>query len=512
MALSERHQMARDKAKGSLFHTAKYILGYDDLTEDFHKPYCDFLQDLDVHRKQVEMPRGFLKTTVASISFPIWVTLKFPNVRILLANMVYDNAAKCIHIIRGHWQHNARLRALFPELVYPSYNKTRWSDSCAEVKRSANWGEGTYESIGVAGSKIGMHYDMVIEDDLVAAKKDKLTGQEILPNQEDIQKAIGWHGLALNLLISPRKGYIYNIGTRWGQYDLIRHIVDNQTYYKRFVRRAVEFDEGGKALLDDDGNYIPTWSGRFDGDALREVQEEQGDYLFSMMYLGRPYNVEDMIFRDEWIKDKAESSVGNVYGGIDSALTKKSYSDFTVIGAVVVTEDKDFCVEHIVRGKFNPTEIINKLFEVQDTFHPKWFAMEKALHEIVLAHYIRERNKERMDNDLEPVVIRPIKRPKGETKGMHVRALQPMCMAGRFYIRPWMRIVRMEMLEFTGKGTDKHDDIPDMLADIFASIRYPQADVPSEVRDPFSVDAVIEELLGKEEDRQRSRHYWPMYA
>lgn len=512
MTRAEKIAKARKKALGSLFHTAKYVLDYPDLTEDFHKPYCDFWQDLAVHRKQVEEPRGFFKTTIASIAFPIWVTMRFPNVRFLLANMIFDNSAKNVHIIRGHWQHNERLRTLFPEIVPENFNKTRWSDSCADVNRSANWGEGTYEAVGLGGSKIGSHYDFVIEDDLVAARKDQLTGLDILPNQEEIQKAIGWHGLAINLLVNPKRGYIYNVGTRWGQYDLIRHINDNQPYYKRYVQKAVKVDGEGKIIYDKDGNYIPTFPEMFDLGVLNEVKTEQGDYLFSMMYLGTPYNVEDMVFQDDWIKDKEESSVGNVYAGIDSALTKQRGSDYTVIGVVVVTEEKDFCFEHMVRGKFNPTEIINNIFNVQDTHHPKWFAMEKALHELVLAHYIKEKNKDRIDNDLEPVIIKQVKRPKGQDKAMHIRALQPMCMAGRFYIRPWMRAVRMEMREFVGKGTDVHDDILDMLADIFASIRYPQAEVPQSVKDPFSVDAVIEELLGKEDERQRSEHYWPSCA
>ncbi len=509
MTTSERISKARNLALGSLFHTAKYVLGYSDLTEKFHKPYCDFLQDLTVHRKQVEEPRGFFKTTVASICFPIWVTMKFPNVRILLANMVFDNSAKNVHIIRGHWQDNEVLQALFPSIVPTNFNKNRWSDSCADVNRTANWGEGTYEAVGVGGSKTGSHYDFVLEDDLVAARKDSLTGMEILPNQEEIQKAIGWHGLAINLLINPKRGYLYNVGTRWGQYDLIRHIADNQKYYKRYVQKAVEVDDEGKILYDEDGNYIPTFPEMFDLDVLKEIRTEQGDYLFSMMYLGMPYNVEDMVFRDEWIKDKEEASVGNVYGGVDSALTKESYSDFSVIGVVVVTEEKDFCLEHMIRGKFNPTQLINKIFEMQELYHPRWFAMEKALHEIVIKHYIQEKNKERTESGKEAVVIKPVKRPKGQNKSMHIRALQPMCMEGKFYLRPWMRAARMEMIEFTGSKTDKHDDILDMLADIFQGMHYPQREVSREYQDPNSVDAIIDELLEKEEMKARDGYYWP---
>ena len=57
-----------------------------------------------------------------------------------------------------------------------------------------------------------------------------------------------------------------------------------------------------------------------------------------------------------------------------------------------------------------------KIFEMQELYHPRWFAMEKALHEIVIKHYIQEKNKERTESGKEAVVIKPVKRSKGQNK------------------------------------------------------------------------------------------------
>jgi len=50
----------RKKCREDLFYLAKYVLEFDFLIERFHKPICDFIQDMTIHRKLVRMPRGFL--------------------------------------------------------------------------------------------------------------------------------------------------------------------------------------------------------------------------------------------------------------------------------------------------------------------------------------------------------------------------------------------------------------------------------------------------------------------
>lgn len=50
----------RRRCKNDLFYLAKTVLGFDFLIKRFHKPICDFIQDMSIHRKLVRMPRGFL--------------------------------------------------------------------------------------------------------------------------------------------------------------------------------------------------------------------------------------------------------------------------------------------------------------------------------------------------------------------------------------------------------------------------------------------------------------------
>jgi len=267
----------------------------------------------------------------------------------------------------------------------------------------------------------------------------------------------------------------------------------------------------GEPQLDEGGCWMPTYPERFDNDVLNEIRNEQGDYLFSMMYLGKPYNIEDMIFRDEWIQDfKGCLPEGKLYAGLDAAFAKKKRSDFTAIPRVHVSADKELRVHDYVRAKLNPSQIIDKVFELKDDEKGfEWIAMEKSTYEQTLKHYIDLKNRERAKVGKMPVVVKPVMRPKGETKAMHIRALQPICMAGNFYIRPWMRELRGELREFTGKDTGGHDDLLDAIADIFHLIHYPQHRAERKVRDPFSLESVMEELLKEQRKPIRPRQLLP---
>jgi hypothetical protein len=112
--------------------------------------------------------------------------------------------------------------------VIPNFNKTRWSDTCACLKRPENLPEGTFEAAGVGTSIIRRHYNRINEDDTIAPKHDELTGGEILPSRDDIEKAIGFHVLTIPLLITSDEDRRRVIGTRWASYDLINYIMTHE--------------------------------------------------------------------------------------------------------------------------------------------------------------------------------------------------------------------------------------------------------------------------------------------
>ena len=201
----------RKKCLSSLFNFAQAVMGYDDITEQLHGNVCKFLERPGT-RKQLTLPRSFVKTWLATIAYSIWIALPRleadeypsgispsdpfynigPNIRILIASNVISNANKIIGLIRKTYERNTAMQILFPEVIPENFNKTKWSDSEATIRRTEDYTESTFEAGGAGGSTISRHYDLIIEDDLIYAKKDDLSNSELQPNQEDIDKAI-WY-------------------------------------------------------------------------------------------------------------------------------------------------------------------------------------------------------------------------------------------------------------------------------------------------------------------------------
>lgn len=227
-----------------------------------HGDLCHFLTHPSYGRhRQANLPRSFFKTYIATVGLAIWLTLpdedeiykdifpwKGPNARGLIASNVIDNAAKMLFKIRQEWMSNERLKAAFPELI-PDFNKTRWSDHVAEVKRTIKSTEGTYTAAGVGGSVISQHFDYILEDDLIYARKDDFNGSELMPSQEDIDNAIGWHKLAFSLFANPKTSCLWNTGTRWAPRDLIHYIRKFEPNYSCF-EMAITHDAAWPILED----------------------------------------------------------------------------------------------------------------------------------------------------------------------------------------------------------------------------------------------------------------------
>src|SRR3990167_9457029 len=304
--MSEEVRVAlRKKCLRSLFDFSVAVMGYDDIKEDLHGAVCRLLESPSA-RKQITLPRGFIKTWLCTIAYSIWIALprqeadEFPlgidpkdpfynlgaNIRILIASYVISNAMKMLGLIRKTYERNQAMMILFPAVIPENFNKQKWSNLEACVNRPDEFTEATFEAGGIGGSTTSRHYDLIIEDDLIYANKDDLTGKELQPNQEDIDKAIGWHKLATSLLVPKAYTHIHNIGTRWAKNDLIQFIVENEPDYERFHKVAT---------LDGTLDGEPTWPEAYGTEKLKKILAAQGTYMFHTQYLNKPMSPEEML-------------------------------------------------------------------------------------------------------------------------------------------------------------------------------------------------------------------------
>jgi predicted phage terminase large subunit-like protein len=495
--LSPQARQDRKLCNRSLYYLCKEVLGYKDMVPHVHGDICDFITNPKHGRfRQATVPRSWFKTWVCTVGGSIWLTLpdeeglwkdiypwKGPDARILIASNVVDNAEKMIHKIRSEWMNNTRLKAAFPELI-PAFNKIRWSNSCAELKRPGKFTEGTYTAVGAGGSVISQHFEHIIEDDLIYANKDDFTGKELMPNQEDIDKAIGWHKLTFSLFSHPQTSTMWNVGTRWAPHDLIDYIRSNEKHYVCFEIKVTK--EGVWPIPNND---FCVWPERYDRTTLKKLRDSQTAHIFETQYLCRPRQASDVVFSTIYI------NTHNSLAEYPKGLNYRTYVDVAswndrknLARSVIITVGRDghnhYWVARCDAGRYNPTEVIERMAAQAKQFQSK-VLVEEYQYQKALRHFAKK-YMEDSGNTFSCDAI-PHEAQKN-AKEMRIRGLEGYVRNGMIHVLESMTDLLEEFEDYPYGATK---DILDMLGYSVKHTPKSYNTVDGESEDPFSLEAII---------------------
>src|SRR5262245_41130385 len=471
----------RELGKTNLYFLARAILGYDRLTPEFHGRVCLFLQRGTSKRKVIQLPRDFYKTTLVKAKV-IQYIINNPEIRILIIKNTGKNAEKDLSEIESHFEKNQLFRALYPEVIPKNFRDVRWNTHEMEVPRESSWSEATVEAIGVHGTAVGAHVDVIIEDDLVA--------KEEADSQDQMNKVIDAHKLVKPLFVNFRDGDSIVIGNRWAHHDLIGWIEKNEPYYEVYRRQAIE-----------DGR--PSFPEQFDLVTLEQLRTSLGPYLFSCQYMNAPVDETRQVFKREWLErlyyKPGPPPDGAFRNGfrvmiIDPALATKRDGDYT--GIVVVNVDSQFNVDvlHAMQYRVGTADMMDTIFQLHQAFQPHAVGCEQ----VGLAKTLQHTFDLEMKNRNIYFYVQPLS-PKGNaSKEMRIRGIQPMFARGAVRISATMIELVDQLIEFP---FSEHDDILDAFA-YLPEIWMPGRDdeIPASERpteDPMALSHVLAELRAR---------------
>lgn len=494
----EQIEKLRDKAKDSLYVFAKGILGFDWFTPHIHGPLCRLLEDYENnHRLLICLPRGWLKTTLCSQVYPLWRAIRNPNIHTLLVQNTFENAVNKIRMIKKIVEGNQLFRTLFPELLPDS--RCIWKTNSLQLKPSAGADTGTFDAAGAGTQITGRHYNLIIEDDTVAPDISDLQENNVAPTKEDIGQAIGWHRLAPPLLVNQADDQILVVGTRWFEKDLISWICENEPSYQSYFRACRENEEGEA----DENGHI-TYPERFDEQVLDELKASMGPYLFSCLYLNKPVRSDDMTFRPEWMHHY-DTAPGNLmtYTTVDPGGDPEESEGVTDY-SVVMTCGKDLNTGYIyvldyTRGKMNPSELVNSIFNHYRIYKPVTVGIESVAYQKALHYWVKETQR----RESEYFFVEKIQDNR-RSKEVRIRGLQPVFGNGHIFLRKWMKDLEGELLAFP---LGAHDDLPDALAmqlDLWRRTKSKREEMQvQDGPDPMSVDQAIREIAERKKPKGR---------
>ncbi|MFZ5988421.1 MAG: hypothetical protein ACOYWZ_15030 [Bacillota bacterium] len=447
-----------DVLNNSLF-TFCQLLGYTDIS-NIHYKMCRILES-DSKRKLIVVPRGYFKTSITSIAYPLWLVCKNPNIRILLVAKSANNASKRVRLIRRFIETNSLLQKLYPHILPVDTHKIKWNDQCTTINRSKEFLEGTFESAGTGTSLPSRHYDVIIEDDIVAAEKDDMTQDSILPNPAEIAKAVGFHKMLPTLLAPPiNNSIVIHVATRWDNQDVVQYILDNE---------ADEYQTLVTGVLDEKGE--PTFPEFYPREVIDKLLNALGSSMFALQYENRPLAESDyMIKQDQIVRfEIAPLDILNLAIIVDPAISaKKSASNAVVLVVGVDSKNRLYIIDYICSKGMTPKRICNAIIRLHKQYSDNGSRLVKVGIETVgyqqsLCFYLKEKlEEEKYWFNITELIPRADKHSR-------IMRLQPFAEDGRLLVRLGLDEFVKQALDFPASRAATYDlldaaaYVPEML-------------------------------------------------
>lgn len=435
----------KEACKKSLHFLCTQLLGFQDW-DTVHDDIEKFLNRKS-RKKMILIPRGHLKTSVVTKGFTIQQILRNPNVRVLIANQVWDKAREMLYEIKQMLADKSDLPKIFGPFV-----SDRWREDDIVIKqRTKALAAPTVGTSGVEAELTSSHYDVIILDDL--------QGLQNYQTPEQREKVKRYYRSMMDLL--EPGGLLIVIGTRWHLDDVYQYVMDNEAeYFDIVVRKVIE---DGKIIFPKKFNKrfnAATKSWEFTDqhclDFINYLKKRPSEEFYSQ-YMNEPISTENQTFRREYFKyyDRRPDRLF-VAMTIDPAISEKQSADYFAIRVDGMDEDYNMYVLDYIRGHWKLAEAVDNVFTTFQKWKPSAIGLETVAYQKALKYVLEEEMRRRGVH----FPITELKRNTNESKEFRIKALEPFYREGKVFHAKWMqgRELEEELLTFP-KG--KHDDLID---------------------------------------------------
>lgn len=489
----------RQMCLNDVYFLGVYVLGRVDL-DHIEKPdgsveYRDWLFDRCME-VQAE-PDGFIdiwardhyKSTIITFLKTIQDILADPELTCCIYSFSSSSAVKFLKQIKLVLESNAKLKQLFPDILFDDVSKPYWyddegiqhkmiwSENGIRVKRKSNAKENTVEASGlVIGQRTGGHYNLLIYDDVVTP--DSVTSPEM------IKKTTEQFRMSLNTGSSGNLR-VRIIGTRYHYADTYQTIIESGFAKLRMY-----------PCVDSHGNPV-----LYNRETIEDKKKAMGSGVFASQMMCDPKQASTMGFKKEWLRVYDGNSLKNlnIYIIIDPAGTKTKKADYSSFWVIGLGADMNYYILDLYRDKLDLTGKTNLLFRLVKEYttrnrKPQVF-YEKAAMQSDIEHieYVMNQTNYRFS-----ITAMTASVPKGQ----RIEALEPLFREGRIWFpkaiwhRNWEGATE-DMLtsfvndEYLAYPFSAHDDSLDSLS----RIADPDTGLMLAFPDEVSVDVYQKTLL-----------------
>ena len=402
----------------------RHVLGYAKMLPD-HDRLCDWMQQHQQHPRLILIPRGAYKSSLCTISYCLWRLLNDPNLRILIYSDTTEKAERFLLSIKNHIL-GTEGHGGFRHLTYPTPwevnpQQHTWNQSAIVI--SARTQAHFVPSVDVAGietSKAGMHYDLIIFDDIVTDRN--------ITTIDQMEKVENCYKDSLSLLMPG--GEIVMVGTRWHFAEL----------YGRILARDIETHRWQTFIRDGevapDGTPYPYAPIGLTKEFLAQQKAEQGTAKYSCLYRMSPQDDETATFKAKDFRfynpsktDAFRQWLSSLYITcvLDAIPPPTSdHGDDAAVTVVGTDSDQTLFLLDAVAGRLSPEQQIEEVLSLHAVWKFQRFGLETNAFQRMMKSSLELRLRElRKHPTYRPFSIVEFQGVTQGNKEQRIQGLQP---------------------------------------------------------------------------------------
>jgi len=487
------------------------------LSESLHKPWCDWI--MRPYAEQYRMffaPREHAKTTIFTIGKNIQDILIDQEITIMLGHYKKTLAEKLLRGIRGHFESNANLRLIAPDVCYddPENQSPVWTRDQIQVKRTSIYQVPTIYCVGKDASATMLHFSKIHLDDIVVEENE---GSAFL-----LQETLEWVQGMEGLLDSRGLHKVDIVGTRWRHGDTYGLMLQNEElrpqirlYNRAIYESATKFTPEGHGEPDyNEGEPIwkdnPRYGTR---EAVKQLEIRVGSFRFWSNFMNSPVPKGSAVFNMQDVDIRPMDAVGegknirpklpekhpdgrrinyHYYTAVDPNTEESTANDPAVVMTIAIDDKGHFWLARIDRGHPNQSVLLEWILHHVKTFGPRILSVEAIAHQNTLGYWLKQAAAEAQ-------IYIPLRLIKKRTTSKYARivALQEVTEGQRLHGPNWPMFKPLwdEMTVYTEAA--KRDDCLDCLSDIFTYGKPPDESEeikPEKVKSTVTMDSILGRL------------------
>jgi len=437
----EKIQQLKEALSNDLYKFVQYFL-MDYLSysvPEFHKEIYSILPKSK--RLVLAAPRGFAKSSISSIFYPLWCALFAKEKDICIVSATEGLAVEMLRAVKRELESNRRILTFFGDM-----KSSKWAENHIILSNGVN-----IRARGAGGQIRGFRPSLVILDDIET--------DEGVESEDQRKKLKNWVFKAcLNTLLP--EGQFVVVGTILHPLSLLADLLTIKNGWDKLKYQAYKGEQK-------EGQEL--WKALWSHERLQQRKAEIGSTRFSSEYLNNPLLDESSPIKEENIRywEELPKQYSAVIA-VDPAYSDEDTADYKVAVLVLCDHLSNRYLAHYIRshqpiGEFQ--EAVINLF-IKHRLAVTALGVPNSGTEKAFFDSFMRKCEERK-------VFPPVRELKNtfvsaqtsishrNKKSRVIASLQPLFEQGKYYISPDHIEAREELLTI---GSSRWDDVVDAMA------------------------------------------------